>query len=66
MTHFVFIFRSYTHDDIIQAVPPHWREGVNDEERGERWAGASITVDSRAAAGAPPRKQKEQQVTEEL
>lgn len=44
----------YTHEDIIQAVPPHWRDGL-EEEYGARWSGASITVDSRVAAGAPPR-----------
>ena len=44
----------YTTEDVIQAVPPHWHEGC-DHSYGARWAGASITVDSRAAAGAPPR-----------
>jgi hypothetical protein len=29
----------YTHDDVIAAVPPHWRRGVR-EEQGSRWAGA--------------------------
>ena len=29
----------YTHDDVIAAVPPHWRKGVR-EEQGSRWAGA--------------------------
>ena len=37
---------SYTHDDIIAAVPPHWNQGVT-REKGERWAGACITCDDR-------------------
>lgn len=35
-------------------MPPHWRDGVI-EERGSRWAGQSITTDSRVAFGAAPR-----------
>lgn len=45
---------SYTVEDIINAVPPHWKEGVT-EEHGSRWAGQAITVDSRAVDNAPPR-----------
>lgn len=39
---------------VIANVPPHWREGVT-EDHGSRWAGQSITVDSRVVHGAPPR-----------
>ena len=35
-------------------MPPHWSQGVL-EDHGSRWAGQGITVDSRIAAGAPPR-----------
>ena len=45
---------NYTTEDFIQAVPPHWHEGC-DHSHGARWAGACVTVDSRVAAGAPPR-----------
>ena len=45
---------NYTIDDVINNVPPHWRDGVT-EEHGSRWAGQAITVDSRVVAGAPPR-----------
>jgi hypothetical protein len=40
--------------DVVNAVPPHWNEGIIEEE-GSRWAGQGITIDSRAAAGTPPR-----------
>lgn len=45
---------SYSTDDIINAVPPHWKDGVV-EEHGSRWAGQAITTDSRAVDNAPPR-----------
>lgn len=45
---------SYTVEDIIDNVPPHWKEGVV-EHYGSRWAGQAITIDSLVAAGAPPR-----------
>jgi hypothetical protein len=44
----------FTVDDVIANVPPHWRDGVITEQ-GERWAGASLTIDSRASEIAPPR-----------
>lgn len=44
----------FSHDDVIAAVPPHWRKGLT-EEHGARWAGAAITTDSRATDSAPPR-----------
>mmetsp|Transcript_14907 Transcript_14907/g.15625 ORF Transcript_14907/g.15625 Transcript_14907/m.15625 type:complete len:330 (+) Transcript_14907:93-1082(+) len=49
-----YSFWNYTVEDVINAVPPHWHDGVI-EERGSRWAGQSITTDSRVAFGAPPR-----------
>eukprot|EP00595_Chromulina_sp_UTEXLB2642_P001267 CAMPEP_0196764834 /NCGR_PEP_ID=MMETSP1095-20130614/6959_1 /TAXON_ID=96789 ORGANISM="Chromulina nebulosa, Strain UTEXLB2642" /NCGR_SAMPLE_ID=MMETSP1095 /ASSEMBLY_ACC=CAM_ASM_000446 /LENGTH=286 /DNA_ID=CAMNT_0042121413 /DNA_START=259 /DNA_END=1119 /DNA_ORIENTATION=- len=45
---------SYTVEDVIASVPPHWSENMPDDH-GSRWAGQSITTDSRVAAGAPPR-----------
>ena len=45
---------NFRHDDVIAAVPPHWKEGIT-EEHGARWAGAAITTDSRATDSAPPR-----------
>jgi len=44
----------YKVDDVIANVPPHWSRGAT-EKHGSRWAGQSITVNSRVAAGAPPR-----------
>ena len=44
----------YDVEQVIAAVPPHWSEGVVEDE-GSRWAGQALTVDSMAAAGAPPR-----------
>jgi hypothetical protein len=44
----------YSVEDVIAAVPPHWREGI-EEEHGSRWAGQAITTDSRAVDNAPPR-----------
>lgn len=41
-------------EQIIANVPPHWHENITDRH-GSRWAGQAITVDSRVAAGAPPR-----------
>lgn len=41
--------------DVIARVPPHWRDGVV-EERGNRWAGQGLTIDSCVTQGAPPRK----------
>jgi hypothetical protein len=46
---------SFDVEKIIASVPPHWRKGVHDEEKGSRWAGAALTTDSRVAEGAPPR-----------
>ncbi len=49
----------YTVDDIIANIPPHWRDGIDEAEgKGSRWAGACVTVDSRVAIGAPPRKRR--------
>lgn len=45
---------SYTIDDVINAVPPHWNEGVL-ENHGSRWAGQAITADSWVVDNAPPR-----------
>lgn len=39
---------------IIENVPPHWALGV-DQEKGSRWAGQAITVDSRVTKNAPKR-----------
>ena len=44
----------YDVDQVIASVPPHWMDNV-EEDKGSRWAGQAITVDSMAAAGAPPR-----------
>lgn len=41
-------------EQIIANVPPHWADGVV-EEKGSRWAGQALTIDSRIADGAPPR-----------
>jgi len=41
-------------EQVIANVPPHWSQGVT-EEKGSRWAGQAITIDSRIAVGAPPR-----------
>jgi hypothetical protein len=41
-------------EDVVAAVPPHWIEGTV-EDKGSRWAGQGITVDSRSPAGSPPR-----------
>eukprot|EP00349_Pseudokeronopsis_sp_Brazil_P008572 CAMPEP_0202963618 /NCGR_PEP_ID=MMETSP1396-20130829/7635_1 /ASSEMBLY_ACC=CAM_ASM_000872 /TAXON_ID= /ORGANISM="Pseudokeronopsis sp., Strain Brazil" /LENGTH=313 /DNA_ID=CAMNT_0049684997 /DNA_START=230 /DNA_END=1171 /DNA_ORIENTATION=+ len=41
-------------DDVINNVPPFWREGVVEEE-GNRWAGQGLTIDSQVTDGAPPR-----------
>lgn len=45
----------YDVEKVIANVPPHWRKGVK-EEKGVRWAGACMTIDSRVADGAPYRK----------
>lgn len=45
---------NFTNEDVIANVPPHWNEDLL-EDKGSRWAGQGITVDSRAAAGVPPR-----------
>lgn len=45
---------NYQVDDVINAVPPHWKDGVV-EAKGSRWAGQAITTDDRLAHGAPPR-----------
>jgi len=50
---------SYTVDQIIENIPPHWRFGTdNAEGKGSRWAGACVTVDSRTADGAPARTRR--------
>ena len=41
-------------EQVIANVPPHWNKGVV-EEKGSRWAGQALTIDSRIADGAPPR-----------
>ena len=46
---------AYDVEQVIAAVPPHWRKGALDGEKGSRWAGAALTCDSRTAEGAPPR-----------
>lgn len=46
---------NYSVEDVINAVPPHWRDGVV-EDKGSRWAGQAITTDDRIAHGAPPRE----------
>lgn len=45
---------NYRVEDVINAVPPHWRDGTV-EDKGSRWAGQAITTDDRVAHGAPPR-----------
>jgi len=50
---------SYTVDQIIENIPPHWRYGTDSAEgKGSRWAGACVTVDSRTADGAPARTRR--------
>ena len=44
----------YDVDQVIASVPPQWMDNV-EEDKGSRWAGQAITVDSLAVAGAPPR-----------
>lgn len=44
----------FTIEDVINAVPPHWKDGV-EEEHGSRWAGQAITTDSWVVDNAPPR-----------
>jgi hypothetical protein len=44
----------YTHDDVIGAIPPHWRDNIT-ESRGSRYSGAGMTIDSRVCENAPPR-----------
>jgi len=48
-------------DDVVNHVPPHWRDGVI-EEQGNRWAGQGLTIDSRVTDGAPPRVIKGREV----
>lgn len=43
-----------TVEDIINAIPPHWKDGIQ-EDYGSRWAGQCITTDSRVCEGAPAR-----------
>jgi hypothetical protein len=45
---------NYRNDEVIEKVPPHWRDGIKDPH-GSRWAGQAITTDSRVCEGAPPR-----------
>ena len=45
---------NYRNDEVIEKVPPHWRDGIQDQH-GSRWAGQAITTDSRICQGAPPR-----------
>jgi hypothetical protein len=44
----------YKTDDFINAIPPHWSDGVV-EQYGSRWAGQCLTHDSRICDGTPPR-----------
>jgi hypothetical protein len=44
----------YNVDDVIANVPPHWNANLT-TDKGSRWAGQALTIDSRLAAGAPPR-----------
>jgi hypothetical protein len=44
----------FTTNDIINAIPPHWRDGIM-EDKGSRHSGQGYTFDSRAAVGVPPR-----------
>lgn len=44
----------YDIEQVIASVPPHWGNGVLEDE-GSRWAGQAFTFDSLAAFGAPPR-----------
>lgn len=46
---------NYSNEDVIANVPPHWRNGVL-YNHGACWAGQAITVNSRLAAGSPPRE----------
>lgn len=41
-------------DTVIDSVPPHWADGTV-EERGNRYAGQSITTEDLVTDGAPPR-----------
>jgi hypothetical protein len=50
----------YSEDVVLGAVPPSWSDGIT-HEYGARWAGPSVTVDSRIAVGAPPRLPNERQ-----
>jgi len=45
---------NYTVEDVIANVPPHWHMNIT-EDKGSRWAGQAVTVDSRVASGAPLR-----------
>ena len=43
----------FNHDQIIASVPPHWRKNVKYEnQKSPRYAGAAITIDSRATEHA--------------
>lgn len=44
----------YTIEDVIASVPPHWNANTV-EEKGNRWAGQGLTVDSTVSEVAPPR-----------
>jgi len=44
-------------EDVINNVPPHWRQGVIEGE-GSRWAGQCLTVDSCVTDLVPPRTVK--------
>ena len=45
---------NYNIDEVIASVPPHWKDNII-EDKGSRWVGQGITVDSRAAVGSNPR-----------
>jgi len=45
---------NYQPDDVIAGVPPFWRKRVV-EERGSRFAGQGLTIDSCVTDGAPAR-----------
>mmetsp|Transcript_17610 Transcript_17610/g.29670 ORF Transcript_17610/g.29670 Transcript_17610/m.29670 type:complete len:336 (+) Transcript_17610:144-1151(+) len=52
---------SFTIDDVINNVPPHWKDGII-EDHGNRHAGQGLTIDSRVCDAAPPRVIKGQVV----
>eukprot|EP00428_Durinskia_dybowskii_P062038 CAMPEP_0170380448 /NCGR_PEP_ID=MMETSP0117_2-20130122/13886_1 /TAXON_ID=400756 /ORGANISM="Durinskia baltica, Strain CSIRO CS-38" /LENGTH=301 /DNA_ID=CAMNT_0010635963 /DNA_START=186 /DNA_END=1091 /DNA_ORIENTATION=+ len=45
---------SFTTEQVIENVPPHWRDGLV-EEKGSRWSGSGITTDNMIPEGANER-----------